>query len=148
MTKSLPNILLIMSDQHKPKMAGYAGNTVVSTPHLDRLAQRGTSFSSAYCTSPMCSCPGEHRAKSIRPRNRRVGQRHPYVGGSPVGEQHLGQAGYRVTTIGKLRYRDLTDDTGFPAGSGETDYTRYDRLCSPTPLFTSSSRRPLTSHER
>lgn len=115
MTKSQPNILLIMSDQHNPTMAGYAGSAVASTPHLDRLAGRGRSFASAYCTSPICV-----PARASIATGRYVHEidawdnAAPYVGEQPSWGHHLGRAGYRVTTIGKLHYRDAADDTGFP----------------------------------
>ena len=49
-----PNILLIMTDQHAPHIAGFAGNSVVNTPALDNLAERSTCFDAAYCQSPLC----------------------------------------------------------------------------------------------
>ena len=49
-----PNILLIMADDLGAEtLAGY-GNTVYSTPHLDRLAAEGARFENAYAT-PVCS---------------------------------------------------------------------------------------------
>ena len=48
------NFLVIMSDEHNPKIAGYAGHPIVQTPSLDALAARGTIFTSAYSTSPVC----------------------------------------------------------------------------------------------
>ena len=35
---SKPNILLVMTDEHTPAVAGYAGDSVVRTQHLDKLA--------------------------------------------------------------------------------------------------------------
>ena len=49
-----PNILLIMSDQHSPHVLGCAGDKVVRTPTLDRLAERGVHFTNAYCGNPLC----------------------------------------------------------------------------------------------
>lgn len=49
-----PNILLILSDQHSPHAAGYAGNAHVDTPALDALAASGAAFDAAYCQSPLC----------------------------------------------------------------------------------------------
>ena len=43
-----------MSDQHRADVTGYAGNTIVRTPTLDRLAQSGTVFQNAYTPSPVC----------------------------------------------------------------------------------------------
>ena len=39
-----PNILFIISDQHNPHVAGYAGDPKARTEHLDRLASEGTRF--------------------------------------------------------------------------------------------------------
>lgn len=49
-----PNILLIMSDEHDPANIGCYGDTLGTTPALDRLAQQGVVFDSAYCNSPLC----------------------------------------------------------------------------------------------
>jgi hypothetical protein len=32
------NLLVLMSDEHNPKIAGYAGHPIISTPALDALA--------------------------------------------------------------------------------------------------------------
>ncbi len=52
--ESPPNVLLIVSDQHNPDIAGYAGNPHVETPNLDRIARRGTNFRNACCNCPVC----------------------------------------------------------------------------------------------
>lgn len=49
-----PHILLIQSDQHNPCICGYAGDTLVSTPNLDHLAEEGIVFENCYCNSPLC----------------------------------------------------------------------------------------------
>lgn len=51
-----PNVLVIVSDQHHPGMLGAAGHPLVRTPHIDKLAEKGTLFTNAYCSSPLC-CP-------------------------------------------------------------------------------------------
>ena len=48
------NVLVIMSDEHNPKVLGHAGHPVIHTPNLDALAARGTSVASCYTTSPVC----------------------------------------------------------------------------------------------
>jgi len=53
-TKRRPNILFLMCDQHRADLAGYAGNRVVRTPTLDRLAASGVVFRNAYTPSPIC----------------------------------------------------------------------------------------------
>jgi choline-sulfatase len=36
-----PNILLILTDEHAASVSGYAGDPVVQTQNLDRLAAEG-----------------------------------------------------------------------------------------------------------
>ena len=48
------NLLVIMSDEHQARAMGCAGHDFVQTPHLDRLAARGTRFTNAYTPSPIC----------------------------------------------------------------------------------------------
>lgn len=50
-----PNILIIMSDQHRADAVGYRGHPVVRTPNIDRIAAEGACFTSASCTSPICN---------------------------------------------------------------------------------------------
>lgn len=49
-----PNIVLIMSDQHRASVAGYAGDSYARTPHLDKLSNEGHTFENAYCPNPLC----------------------------------------------------------------------------------------------
>lgn len=49
-----PNILLIMSDQHQAAIMGCAGDPVVRTPNMDRLAAEGVRFDEVYCQGPLC----------------------------------------------------------------------------------------------
>lgn len=51
-----PNVLFIAIDDMNDWvncLGGYAGT--VHTPNIDALAQRGTLFTQAYCSSPMCN---------------------------------------------------------------------------------------------
>jgi len=43
-----------MSDQHNPHGMGCAGDEVIRTPNLDRLAARGINFTNVYCAAPVC----------------------------------------------------------------------------------------------
>ena len=50
-----PNILLITTDQHNPEILGCAGNPIVRTPNIDRLAGEGVVFESAWTPHPVCT---------------------------------------------------------------------------------------------
>jgi choline-sulfatase len=54
MSQQQPNILVIMSDQHHAGVMGCAGDPIVQTPNLDRLADNGVRFTNSYCPSPLC----------------------------------------------------------------------------------------------
>lgn len=53
-SKEHPNILVLMSDEHRADVTGYEGNPVVRTPVLDELARTGVVFRNAYTPSPIC----------------------------------------------------------------------------------------------
>lgn len=52
--KNPPNILFLMSDEHRADVAGFAGNKAIQTPTLDWLAEDGYVFNNAYTPSPTC----------------------------------------------------------------------------------------------
>ena len=54
MMKKPPNILFLMSDEHRADITGYEGNSVIRTPILDELARTGVTFKNAYTPAPMC----------------------------------------------------------------------------------------------
>jgi len=50
-----PNILFIMTDQHRGDCLGGAGHPAVETPYLDQLAAEGVRFRHAYSSVPSCT---------------------------------------------------------------------------------------------
>ena len=50
----MTDILLFMSDQHDGSLQHWAGNDIVRTPALDRLAAEGTAFTAASTACPLC----------------------------------------------------------------------------------------------
>lgn len=111
MSRTRPNILLISSDQHNPHMTGYAGHPLARTPALDGLAERGTVYRSAYCSSPICV---PSRASLATGRYvHEIGawdNAAPYAGTPRSWGHELSDAGYRVVTIGKLHHLAGSDD--------------------------------------
>jgi arylsulfatase A-like enzyme len=53
-TTQKPNLLFIITDQQRYDAMSIAGNTVLKTPNLDRLATRGARFKNAYTPCAVC----------------------------------------------------------------------------------------------
>lgn len=108
------NLLIIMSDEHNRRVLGCHGDDLVKTPNMDALAARGTRFSDAYTNCPICV-----PARASFATGRYVHQirywdnGHPYDGDIPGWGHRLMADGHRVTSIGKLHYRDTDDPNGF-----------------------------------
>lgn len=49
-----PNIVFIVSDQHRAGLTRRSGYPLDTSPTLDRLAETGVGFDRAYCTTPLC----------------------------------------------------------------------------------------------
>ncbi len=50
-----PNIIFILTDDQRWDALGYAGNKIIQTPEMDKLAQSGVWFRNAIVTTPICS---------------------------------------------------------------------------------------------
>lgn len=109
------NLLVIMSDEHNPKIMGASGHPIVKTPNLDALAREGTMLTSAYTTSPVC-VPAR-AAFALGKYVHQVGywdNADAYDGALPSWHHRLRENGHRVDSIGKLHFRGLEgDDYGF-----------------------------------
>ena len=118
MKKQVPNVLLIMTDQHRFDALRCAGNPVLETPNLDWLAARGTLFTKAYTACPSC-IPA--RASLITGMNQwhtgilgmgrgqgpmGVGFRHTLAG-------ELARAGYHTQGVGKMHFHPQRALNGF-----------------------------------
>ena len=54
-TAKKPNIILIMADDLGYGDVGFNGNTIIKTPHMDRMAASGMKFTNFYSGGPVCS---------------------------------------------------------------------------------------------
>lgn len=101
MTKQ-PNILIIYPDQMRYDAVGCAGNSVIKTPHIDKLASEGVQFSEAYTSYPIC-CP--FRASMLTGKyaqSHGMTQNHfPLRGDQTFLAQCLKDEGYRTGYVGK-----------------------------------------------
>jgi choline-sulfatase len=108
------NLLIIMSDEHNPKFLGCRGHDIVSTPHIDALAQRGVRFDAAYTPCPVCVPARAAFATGKYPHQ--IGtwdNAMPFDGSMPSWHSLLRDRGHHVVSIGKLHFRSADDDNGF-----------------------------------
>ena len=124
-----PNVVFILADDLGWKDVGYNGAESYSTPHIDRLAASGMTFTQAYASAPSCSptraaiLTGEHPARLGLTRAIRLSEvdrsseggekqraRSPYLQAKTINHlppdvttfaDGLRDAGYRTCFIGK-----------------------------------------------
>lgn len=109
-----PNFLLIQADQLTSQVLSAYGHGLAKTPHIDRLAARGTVFENAYCSYPLC---GPSRMSMLTGRlASRIGA---YDNGAempstvPTFAHYLRAAGYLTTLSGKMHFVGADQLHGF-----------------------------------
>ena len=118
MEKKKYNVLLLMTDQHRFDVLGCAGNELIDTPNLDKIASEGTVFDSAYSSCPSC-IPA--RAKLLTG----MSQWHTGILGMGQGQDalrdnyehtlpgELANAGYYCKCVGKMHVHPQRSLFGF-----------------------------------
>lgn len=99
------NLVIILSDQHNPYLMRCAGHPIVKTPNIDKLAARGTRFSSAYTNCPICvparaSLATGRYVHQIRFWDNAIA----YDGSIPSWGHRVMEQGHQAVSIGKLHY--------------------------------------------
>lgn len=69
--KEKPNIIFILTDDHRADALGYAGNKYAFTPEMDKLAKEGTYFKNALVTTPICAASRASILSSMHERSHR-----------------------------------------------------------------------------
>ncbi|MEM5499975.1 sulfatase-like hydrolase/transferase [Ahrensia kielensis] len=108
------NLLFILSDEHNRDISGCYGHPFVKTPNIDRLASKGTRFTSGYCNSPICVPSRASLATGKYAHETGCWDNaHPFDGSHKSWHAALREKAVDVTSIGKLHYRSEEDDNGF-----------------------------------
>ena len=104
-SKRRPNILFIMTDQHRWDCIGANGNRLIHTPNLDRLAASGANFTHAFVQSPVCVPSRVSFFTGRYPHAHRNRVNYTPLDRSEVLMQaRLKDAGYVTASVGKLHY--------------------------------------------
>ncbi len=106
-TTEKPNVLFIMTDQHRHDLMTCAGRDIVPTPNIDSIAERGVRFTNAYCPYPVCVASRmsmlsglyAHHTGAINNTDR-LDWRYRTIA------HHFAASGYLTALIGKMHFND------------------------------------------
>ena len=105
-TAQSPNVLFIAVDDLRDWVGHLGGHPNATTPHIDRLAKRGVSFTRAYCSAPLCNPSRISLLTGVAPSKSGV-----YGNGEKLRQklpdavtlmQHFRASGYSVRGAGKI----------------------------------------------
>lgn len=124
-TKSPPNILFIIGDDHSTRVMGSYGNPLARTPNLDRLAASALQLDRAFVNAPVCSAS----------RQSFITGRYPHASGvtllsTPFPEEqitiaeHLLEQGYETAVVGKTHFNNNLSH-GYNLMIGNRDHRAY-----------------------
>lgn len=134
------NVLLLMSDEHKPGALGIDGDPVARTPNLDALARAGMRFDHAYCSDPVCVPSRASLLTGLYTHHH-----HAYNNARPLPFEvktmghYFHNAGYMTALIGKMHFVDAQTH-GFDYHLDFNDWFQY--LGPKTKLYADELGRP------
>lgn len=114
-----PNVLFIAVDDLRDWVGYFGHNPQTKTPNYDRLARMGTSFTRAYCASPVCNPSRTALMSGLRPSTSSVYENNvdfrPIIPPAKMLTTAFRNAGYFVHGAGKIyheayRRREEWDD--------------------------------------
>lgn len=108
-----PNILFLMSDEHRFDFAGFAGHPVVRTPNLDRLAEKAVVFDNAYTPSPICIPGRQCLASGQLPKTNHCEGWVDLAPHYPTFPRHFARHAYHTVCAGKLHHLGVDQMQGW-----------------------------------
>jgi choline-sulfatase len=104
------NVLILMSDQHRPEAMGIAGDPVAQTPNLDALTRSAVRFNHAYCADPVCVPSRPSLLTGLYPHNLTKGHYSSLADDWPSSiktiAHYFSHSGYMTGLIGKMHFLD------------------------------------------
>ena len=124
-----PNLIVMMTDDQRADAMSCAGNTILKTPHMDRLAQEGARFKNMFVTNSLCSpsratlmtglYSHRHGVRDNAPKRPDVPATIPFV------SDPLRKAGYEVAFCGKSHAQNSFRDRQWDYYFGFKDQGNY-----------------------
>ena len=141
-----PNVLFIAIDDQNDWIGAFGGHPLAKTPHIDRLAGRGTAFLNAHCQAPLCNPSRASLLLGLRPTTTGIYGLAPSFRAVEGYKdritlpQHFQNHGYRTFSTGKIFH----GDSGGPqkrskefevwGPAGGIGATPKKKLIGPTPM--------------
>ena len=103
-----PNVLFLAIDDQNDWIGHLGGHPSARTPHLDRLAARGTTFLNAHCNAPLCNPSRTSLLIGLRPTTTGIYGLAPWFRSLPEFRdrvslpQHFAAQGWRTLGVGKI----------------------------------------------
>lgn len=136
------NIVFIIGDDHAAYALGAYGNRDIRTPNLDRLANAGVMFRSAYANAPVCSASRQSLLTGRYPHAAGVTLlRTPLPDSQITVAEHLKTFGYYTAAIGKMHFNNQLSH-GFDTLIDRKAYQQYLEANPPAPVPDSVTVRP------
>ncbi len=127
-----PNIIVMMGDDHARWAVGAYGGSLVQTPNIDWLAEKGVKFTNAFSPAPVCSpsrasfytgkMPSQHGVHDFLAETADYDAN--WLAAETLLSEHLQAAGYRVGLFGKWH---ATTNSAIPQ-RGFDRWLSYDAL--------------------
>lgn len=131
-----PNVLFIISDDLTYTALSCYGNSVCQTPNIDRLADRGTRFTRAYCQGTYCGPSRASFMTGYYPHATGVfGYKSPRdrIGDRATWSQHFKNNGYYSARVSKIYHMGVPGGIE-DGGNGADDAASWtERFNSPGP---------------
>lgn len=103
--KKKPNIIFILTDDQRWDALGYAGNPIIKTPNMDKLAGSGLYFKNTFVTSPICAASRATILTGLYERTHQFNFGKPELNNMYMYESYpylLKKSGYRTGLVGKF----------------------------------------------
>lgn len=130
-----PNVLIVMTDEHRCDCLGCYGNEQIKTPNIDRLAKDAVRYDNSFCSYAVCTPSRYSFISGLSVQQHRGYSNHCTL---PPGTETfpgiLKRAGYQTAVVGKMHFTPTYFDVGFEKmylaeqngpGRWDDDYHRY-----------------------
>ncbi len=97
-----PNVILILTDDHRFDAMGFIGHRFLETPNMDRMAREGVHLANAFVTTSLCSPSRASILTGLYAHNHGVVDNYnPVPASLKFFPEYLQQAGYETAFVGK-----------------------------------------------